>query len=169
MLAVLFFPAGPVASAHPLLSAGLVLSLFLVAAIDIATMRLPDLITLPLILAGLLFSLIIDINEPVSAALGAVAGYLLIAMLRHVWLRWKRVEGIGLGDAKLLAALGAWTGLAGLPVILLLASATGLVLSVCIALISGRPLHLTRIPFGPFLAFGGWATWWIGIGDYFLH
>lgn len=159
----MLFPAGQGAGTHLLLSAGLCLALFLAAAIDIASLRLPDLITLPLILAGLALSILTEVTEPLSSALGAAAGYGLIAGLRSVWLRWKGIEGIGLGDAKFLAGLGAWTGIEGLPPILLIASAIGLAVTLAFAALSRTQLRLAKIPFGPFLAIGGWATWWLGL------
>lgn len=137
-------------------------TLILLSAIDAATQRLPDVLTLPLIGAGLIWSGGIGWSALFLSAMGAVIGYAIIAGLNGYW-RWRRgVEGIGLGDAKLLAAGGAWCGLVGLPFILLISSAAGLLVSAFTLKAIGketRPIRTARIPFGPFLALGIWTVW----------
>lgn len=142
--------------ATPAALAGLVVCLFLwvLAVIDARTGYLPDLLTFPVVWLGLLVNLHAGFAALQEAVLGAVAGYLflwLIAMA-FVWLTSR--HGLGRGDCKLLAALGAWFGLAALPSILLLASATGL----CVALarrLAGKLQAGQPFSFGPFLAASG--------------
>lgn len=144
--------SGPVLA----ISIGLFWVLMALSLIDLATWRLPDMGTLGLVLAGLGLSLA-GLTGPVgSHALGTVLGFTCIYGLRWIWQRLRGVEAIGLGDAKLLAAAGAWLGVAALPSVLLWACLAGFVL----ALGAGRALDLRMaVPFGPALAFGFWVTW----------
>ena len=148
--------------ANPFGAVVLAATLILLSAIDAATHRLPDVLTLPLIGAGLIWSGGMGWSVLFLSALGAVIGYAIIAGLNGYW-RWRRgVEGIGLGDAKLLAAGGAWCGVMGLPFILLISSAAGLLVSAFTLKAIGKEtksIRTTRIPFGPFLALGIWFVW----------
>lgn len=142
-----------------LTSIGLFWVLLVLGLIDFATYRLPDPGTLGLVLAGLGLSLF-GLTGPVSIhALGAICGFLVIYALRWVWIRLRGVEAIGLGDAKLLAAAGAWLGVLALPSVLLWACLSGLALASLIAVRQGSCDLQTAIPFGPALAFGCWVTW----------
>jgi leader peptidase (prepilin peptidase)/N-methyltransferase len=140
----------------PALVAGLVFTWALIAAsaIDLDTQLLPDRITLPLLWLGLLvnvFGLFVDLR---SAVLGAAAGYL---MLWSVYWGFKLLagkEGMGFGDFKLLAALGAWTGWQTLPLILLVSAGSGAVIGLAGIWLAGKGRE-ARIPFGPYLAAGG--------------
>lgn len=129
-------------------------ALIAAAFIDLETQLLPDDITLPLLWLGLLANtagLYTDLN---SAVIGAVAGYL--ALWSVFWL-FKLVtgkEGMGHGDFKLLAAIGAWLGWQQLPAVILLASAVGAVVGLCLIVVLGRDRNVP-IPFGPYLAGGG--------------
>ncbi|MEL8056190.1 MAG: prepilin peptidase [Pseudomonadota bacterium] len=136
------------------ISVGLGAVLLTLAAFDMHAHILPDLLTLPLLLAGLLVNGLWPISL-LWAAIGAASGYGLIAGLRWLWLRRTGVEAIGLGDAKLLAAGGAWVGAAGLPIVLLVASSTGL----AAALLGGSYFKDKALPFGVFLALGVWVSW----------
>ncbi|MEO1188162.1 MAG: A24 family peptidase [Pseudomonadota bacterium] len=104
-------------------SLGLGTALLLLSYIDLRTGLLLDILTWPLVALGLGYAA--HQETLVSALSGAVAGYVLVAGLALTWRRMRGYEGIGLGDAKLLAAGGAWIGLPGLPLILLVASGTG--------------------------------------------
>lgn len=132
----------------------LIWALVALTAIDFDTQLLPDDITLPLLWLGLLFNLFGVFTTLSDAVLGAVIGYL---MLWGVYWLFKLVtgkEGMGYGDFKLLAALGAWLGWQMLPLIVLLSSLVGAVVGITliIALKRGRNIP---IPFGPYLAGGG--------------
>ena len=137
----------------------LFLPLAALSVIDLKTYRLPDALTLPLAAAGLLMSYLEfpGFPELTQSLLGSGAGYLFIYMVALFYRKARGREGIGLGDAKLLAAAGAWVGILYLPFILLLGSVTGLLA----ALIGKRGMATpdTMIPFGPFLATGLWLTW----------
>lgn len=142
-------------------SFGLGATLLLLSYIDLRTGLLPDLLTLPLIIAGLGYAALGGLDWRLALA-GAVIGYLLIAGLAAFWRRTRGYEGIGLGDAKLLAAGGAWVGAMLLPLILLFASAVGL---VAVLIVSKRPRPQdshAAIPFGPALCFGVWICWCAG-------
>ena len=134
----------------------LILILVYLAYIDLRTFRLPDVITLPLILSGLLVSGFSN-QGFVSfwdSAIGAILGYLSLWLLNSLYRFAKQHDGIGMGDAKLLAALGAWLGWFALPGILLIASLTGLIGGL-IWLQWNKQNHRSAFPFGPFLAIAG--------------
>jgi len=134
----------------------LILILVYLAYIDLRTFRLPDVITLPLILSGLLVSGFSN-QGFVSfwdSAIGAILGYLSLWLLNSLYRFAKQQDGIGMGDAKLLAALGAWLGWFALPGILLMASLTGLIGGL-IWLQWNKQNHHSAFPFGPFLAIAG--------------
>ena len=145
--------------------AALLLTWALVAlsAIDIDVQLLPDDITLPLMWIGLLLSLAATLPEfglpvdPRSSIIGAVAGYLSLWSVYKLfkWLTGK--EGMGYGDFKLLAALGAWFGWQMLLVIILLSAFAGAVIGVALIVLRGRDRNVP-IPFGPYLAGAGWIA-----------
>ena len=137
--------------------------LALLSAVDFKTFRLPDGLTLPLLVAGLACAAALHWQPPVTWRLGAVAGgYVFVRLVDAVYRRVRGQTGIGQGDAKLFAAAGAWTGPEGLPGTLLYACAGALLFVIALAL-SGRASAKTdRIPFGPFLAGGLWLTWIYG-------
>jgi leader peptidase (prepilin peptidase)/N-methyltransferase len=127
--------------------------------IDWRWMRLPDALTLPLLLAGLLFTLATHPATMFDHAAGAVAGYLALRGVAWCYRIVRGREGIGAGDAKLLGAVGAWLGLAWLPLVVLLAALLGIALAVALAL-SGRNMRVdTALPFGPCLAIAFWLLW----------
>jgi len=132
---------------------------------DLRTYRLPDVLTLPLLIAGLaLAGAGGGLPGLAIALLGAAMGYAVIWLLAAYW-RWRKgVEGVGLGDAKLLAAGAAWCGPMAIPLLLLMASGSGLAW-VLVAWMTGRlpgdDLGQMRLPFGPFLSLailGKWLT-----------
>jgi leader peptidase (prepilin peptidase)/N-methyltransferase len=143
------------------LAAGCVLgwTLLALAWIDALTMRLPDFLSLPLILAGLGDAVLEDPDGLTGRALGAAVGYTMFRLLAWAYRRFRHRDGLGEGDAKLLAAAGAWLGLAPLGTIVLIAALSALLYAGWLA-VSGRRLDAsTRLPFGPFLALGLWADW----------
>ncbi len=128
--------------------------------IDLEHQLLPDSITLPLLWAGLLLNHHFTLfTAPSSALWGGVAGYLALWSVYQAHHFWTGREGIGRGDFKLLAALGAWCGWELLPQILLMASLGAIVIALPLLLRkSATPVMTTAIPFGPFLAVSGWFT-----------
>ncbi len=141
--------------------AGAVLAAALIAAsvIDLRTLRLPDWITVPLAGAGVAAAHVLAWDDGLQRLLAAAAGFLALALVRDIYFRWRARHGLGLGDAKLMAAAGAWTGLAALPSVLLWACALAL---LAIAASGRRVTSATAIPFGPFLAVGTWLVWLYG-------
>jgi len=129
----------------------LIWALLALTVIDFDTQLLPDDITLPLLWAGLLLNLFSVFTDLYSAVLGAVIGYL--ALWSVYWL-FTGKEGMGYGDFKLLAALGAWMGWQLLPLIILMSSLVGAIVGIflIVALRHGRNIP---IPFGPYLACSG--------------
>ncbi len=134
----------------------LIAILVYLAYYDLRTFRLPDVITLPLILLGLLFNNLSNQRfiSSKDAIIGAILGYSCLWLLNLLYRTVKKQDGIGMGDAKLLAALGAWLGWFALPSILLMASLTGLIGGI-IWLQWNKQSHRSAFPFGPFLAIAG--------------
>jgi leader peptidase (prepilin peptidase)/N-methyltransferase len=151
--------------------AALLLTGFLVAltGIDVDHQLLPDQLTLPLLWIGLLLSLGGVFVDPVTSIIGAAVGYLSLWLVFHLFKLLTGKEGMGFGDFKLLAALGAWLGWQMLPLIILLSSlvgaVTGLILMGLKRHESGQPM-----PFGPFIAAAGWIAlvWGDQIINYYL-
>ncbi|MCG6657008.1 prepilin peptidase [Halomonas campisalis] len=140
---------------------GACLALLALAVIDLRTQLLPDLITLPLLWAGLAYQLLFQPLMLPSAVIGAMAGYL--ALWSFYWL-FKLVtgkEGMGYGDFKLLAALGAWLGWQYLPMVLILSAGVGALVGIAAQLALPR-LRGAPMPFGPFLAMAGWIALLVG-------
>jgi leader peptidase (prepilin peptidase) / N-methyltransferase len=146
-------------------AAALVLTWVLIAltGIDIDHQLLPDNMTLPLVWLGLLLSLAATIPaiglpvDPRSSIIGAVAGYLSLWSVYHAFRLLTGKEGMGYGDFKLFAALGAWLGWQMLLPIILLAAFTGAVLGILMIALRGRDRNIP-IPFGPYLAAAGWIA-----------
>jgi leader peptidase (prepilin peptidase)/N-methyltransferase len=146
------------------LAAALVFTWILIAAagIDARTQLLPDQLTLPLLWIGLLVSLLPLFVEMSQAILGAAFGYLSLWLVFWLFKLATGKEGMGYGDFKLLAALGAWMGTASLLPIILLSSLVGALVGGAILLLRGQD-RSTPIPFGPFIAAAGWL--WLVFGD----
>jgi leader peptidase (prepilin peptidase)/N-methyltransferase len=144
--------------------AALVLTWFLIALslIDLDHKLLPDNITLPLLWLGLLVALFEPNGVPLFADLrasviGAVAGYLSLWSVYQLFKLLTGKEGMGYGDFKLLAALGAWLGWQLLPLIIVLSAAVGSVVGFSLIL-TGQRSRQAEIPFGPYLAGAGWLA-----------
>ncbi len=129
-------------------------ALIALAAIDFDTQLLPDSITLPLLWLGLAFNLNGAFTDLPSAVTGAMAGYLSLWSVFWLFKLATGKEGMGYGDFKLLAALGAWLGWQLLPAIILLSSIVGALVGISLILALGRERNLP-IPFGPYLAAAG--------------
>ena len=137
-------------------------TLLALSVVDLQRQQLPDTMTLPLTWGGLLLSLV-RVDEGVlftdvgSSVIGAAAGYLTLWAVYQVFKLVTGKEGMGYGDFKLLAALGAWLGWQSLPLIILLSASAGAVVGIAGVLLLGRSRHVP-IPFGPFLAAAGLVT-----------
>ena len=130
----------------------------MLAYIDLRSGLLLDVLTLPLIAGGIGVSFLTGLGWA-SSILGAILGYGLIAGLAIYWRRSRGYEGIGLGDAKLLAAGGAWVGVFGLPVVLLIGSGVGIMSALTVSQKARSGDDQRAIPFGPSLCFAIWAVW----------
>jgi leader peptidase (prepilin peptidase) / N-methyltransferase len=136
--------------------------LLALAWIDLRRWILPDALTLPLILVGLLAALLFDPEVLAARALGAALGYIALRLIGWAYARLRGREGLGQGDAKLLAAGGAWLGAMALPQVILLAAVGALIAAAGLRL-CGTPLRAqSALPFGPFLALAIWALWLFG-------
>jgi leader peptidase (prepilin peptidase)/N-methyltransferase len=145
--------------ASPALLGALFLTWALLALtmIDYDTMLLPDSITLPLLWLGLLFNLFEVFTSLMDAVIGAMAGYLVLWTVYWLFKLATGKEGMGFGDFKLLAALGAWLGWQALPMIILLSSFVGAVLGILLMWLQKRGKDIP-MPFGPYLAIAGWIA-----------
>jgi leader peptidase (prepilin peptidase)/N-methyltransferase len=137
--------------------------------IDADTQLLPDDITLPLLWIGLIANLGGTFTDLKSAILGAVLGYLALWAVYWCFKIFTGKEGMGYGDFKLLAALGAWLGWQMLPLIILLSAAVGAVVGIVGILIAGRGRE-ARIPYGPYLAAAGFIAllWGRNLNEWYL-
>jgi leader peptidase (prepilin peptidase)/N-methyltransferase len=143
--------------------------LITLAAIDANEKLLPDQLTLPLLWLGLLINIDGTFVPLSEAVIGAVSGYLFLWTIYWLFKLATGKEGMGYGDFKLLAALGAWLGWQMLPLIVLLSSALGAIVGLCMILFRNRGRN-SQIPFGPFLASAGWIAmiWGDNIVSWYL-
>jgi leader peptidase (prepilin peptidase)/N-methyltransferase len=139
--------------------------------IDLDKMLLPDQLTLPLLWLGLLLNLQGTFSSLQDAVIGAACGYLILWSLYWAFKLLTGKEGMGYGDFKLLAALGAWLGWQALPLILILSSLVGAIVGITMLALR-RHQQGTPIPFGPYLAMAGWIAllwgerlthWYLGL------
>ena len=133
-------------------------TLLALAWIDWLHLRLPDSLTLPLLLAGLAATWILQPEAIGAHALGAALGFLSLEALARIYRRLRGREGIGRGDAKLLGAAGAWLGWQALPWVVLLAALAGLALVLGLRLRGVKLDAASALPFGPCLAVAIWAV-----------
>lgn len=137
------------------------MTLLALAVIDFRTYLLPDILTLPLLWAGLLYQLFFQPFLLTNAVIGAMGGYLILWSFFWAFKLLTGKEGMGHGDFKLLAALGAWLGWTFLPLLLLLSAGLGAIVGI-IAQASFPRLRGAPLPFGPFLAIAGWVCLLVG-------
>ena len=142
-----------------MVSAVLGATLVVLSVIDVEHLRLPNAMTLPLIAAGLLHTYIAEATALASHAAAAAAGYISLGIIDWLYRHLRGMSGIGLGDAKLFAASGAWLGLVALPSVLMLAATLGLALAAALYFSGANLSARTRLPFGPCLAMGFWIVW----------
>jgi leader peptidase (prepilin peptidase)/N-methyltransferase len=133
--------------------------LLTLAWIDWQWMRLPDVLTLPLLLAGLGATVLRQPDTVSDHAAAAALAYLALRVLALGYRRLRGREGLGAGDAKLLAAAGAWLGIMSLPWVLLLAAGAGLAAALALVCMGRRIEAGTALPFGPWLALAMWLLW----------
>ena len=133
--------------------------LLALAWIDLRRGLLPDALTLPLIVAGLAAAAAVDPGSLLDRVVGAVLGYLALWGIAAAYRALRRREGLGMGDAKLLAAAGAWLGATALPQVILLAALAALAAAAVLQLRGARLHRHSALPFGPFLALATWAIW----------
>ena len=145
-------------------------ALIALTCIDIDHQLLPDNITLPLLWTGVLFNLFANYTTLEASILGAMAGYLSLWLVYHVFRLVTGKEGMGYGDFKLLAALGAWMGWSSLPMIILLSSLVGAIVGISLIAVKKHQRQVP-IPFGPYLAAAGWLAfiWGDKINNAYLH
>ncbi|HEY5339243.1 MAG TPA: A24 family peptidase [Rhizomicrobium sp.] len=170
-----FYPGIELASFMPVLWAAsvmagwsLVLSavlgwmLLALGLIDWCTRRLPNFLTFALLATGLVATLLFDRPAFADHLIGAAVGYAVFAIIAWLYRKARGFDGLGGGDARLLAALGAWVSWQGLPIVILLAAL------LCLGYVGGRAIWrgriatTERVPFGPFLALAGWIVWLYG-------
>jgi len=132
-------------------------ALIALSFIDVDHQLLPDSITLPLLWLGIVFNLFATYTDLQSSVIGAMAGYLSLWLVFHGFKLATGKEGMGYGDFKLLAALGAWLGWILLPSIILLSSLVGAIIGISLILLRQHQRDIP-IPFGPYLAAAGWLA-----------
>lgn len=130
--------------------------------IDVRSWLLPDVLTLPLVIVGLAAAALFDPEQLVDRSLGAVVGYVSLLAIAVLYRMLRGRDGLGRGDAKLLAASGAWLGALALPQVILLAAFSALVAVACLRLAGVRLGAQSALPFGPFLALATWLLWLCG-------
>jgi leader peptidase (prepilin peptidase) / N-methyltransferase len=158
-LAVALWAAFVVPGWIALASAALGWTLLTLAVIDQRHEILPDVLTLPLIPAGLLVAWAIDPGRLADHVIGAAAGFLVFAAIAWTYHRLRGREGLGRGDAKLLAAAGAWLGWQALPSVVVIGAVSALALALARAAAGAKLSAGMRIAFGPYLALGFWLVW----------
>lgn len=143
-------------------SCGLGWVLLALGAMDLRDFVLMDVLTLPLMVAGLLVGYLLNGDAVLWHLAGAVGGFALMVGVGAVYQQLRGREGLGFGDAKLMAAAGAWTGLVGLGTVLLYGSLLTIALAGLLRQTGREVGTLTPLPFGAGLAAGLWLTWLYG-------
>jgi leader peptidase (prepilin peptidase)/N-methyltransferase len=137
-------------------------TLLALAVMDVRTFRLSDALTLPLIAGGILAAWLLEPSRLFDHLLGAATGWLGFVLVDYLYRLVRHRRGIGLGDAKLLAAGGAWLGWQGLGSVLLIASFSALLVILVMHLAGRRMRAQTPLAFGAFLSLGIWIVWLYG-------
>ncbi len=130
--------------------------------VDLKTYRLPNPVTLTLTAVGLAVTYVLNTADLLAHTLAAVGSFAFLAGANFIYRAIRGHDGIGGGDAKLLAAAGAWTGPEGALAVLLLSTLFALAAFATSALLGRMPKPQTRLPFGPFLGLAFWITWLFG-------
>lgn len=133
------------------------------AASDLRRYRLPDRLTLALGITGLGFAALLDRTAVPDRVIGAALGYAAFALIAAGYRHVRGRDGLGAGDAKLMAGGGAWVGWQGLPSVVLVGAVAALAATLVLAKLRRRDLApTTRVPLGAYLAAGIWVTWALG-------
>jgi leader peptidase (prepilin peptidase)/N-methyltransferase len=147
------------------ISCALAWMLLLLGLVDALAFRLPDVLTLPLLLAGVAVAWWLPEHDLFGHVIAAVLGAGVFFAISAIYLKTRGQEGLGLGDAKLAGAAGAWLGWQALPYVILLASAAGLIWAGIAVMRRGKTALRERIPFGVALCFAIWIAWLYGTPD----
>ena len=137
-------------------------ALLALGAMDVRSLILADVVTLPLTAAGLLVIAVVNSPQIWLHAAGAMAGFALMIAVAFAYRKLRGREGLGFGDAKLMAAAGAWTGLEGLGSVLLYAVASGIAIATLMRMRGETVGAASEIPFGAGIALGLWLVWLYG-------
>lgn len=137
-------------------------TLIALAVVDVQHHILPDFLTLSLVPIGLAVAAAEAPTTIVDHAIGMMVGFVFVAIVRQLYWFVRRREGIGLGDAKLLAAAGAWVAWQGLPSVVLIAACFGLGVTLLRSARSGHISVIEAVPFGAYLCLGIWVVWLYG-------
>jgi len=143
---------------------GLGWTLLALAWIDLEHFWLPDVLTLPLLVAGLVVAWLQAPWTLTDRAAGAIAGYLAFRIIGRLYELLRKREGLGQGDAKLLAAAGAWLGWQPLPMLVLVAALAAIGMALVARRRGAALTGATALPFGPALAAAFWGVWLVGVG-----
>jgi leader peptidase (prepilin peptidase)/N-methyltransferase len=130
--------------------------------VDVLDFRLPDVVTFPLIVGGLMLSLWLPDHDPLSHVIGAVAGFAVLYAIAILYRHARGREGLGLGDAKLTAAAGAWLSWQALPSVVLVACAIAFAWVGVSVIFRGKGVLAQRIAFGVPLSLAFWLVWLYG-------
>lgn len=136
--------------------------LLTLAVIDARHLLLPDVLTLPLLVAGLSVAAWIDGAALHEHAIGAVAGFAVFWLIARGYRLVRGREGLGMGDAKFLAAAGAWVSWQGLPSVVFIGAASALALTLIRIALGATSAAAQKIPFGTYLCLGTWLVWLYG-------
>ena len=136
--------------------------LLALAIIDWRFFLLPNVLTISLLTTGFVATSMLNPGTLVDHFIGAIVGFVLLAGLGSLYRLFRARDGLGLGDAKLLGAIGAWVSLDSVPSVLVLAAVTGLIVALGLS-VRSREFELTmKVPFGTCLAAAGWLVWLYG-------
>lgn len=142
-------------------------TLLVLATVDALALRLPDVLTLPLIAAGLVVSWFLPERDLLGHAIGAAVGFASFWSIAALYRATRGQDGLGMGDVKLAAAAGAWLGWQALAFVVLIACAVGLVWVGLAVMRRGRTALEESIPFGVALTFAIWLIWLYGLPEVF--
>lgn len=136
--------------------------LLALAVIDWRHLLLPNVLTVPLVAMGLAAAYLLNKDQFSDHLIGAAVGYVFVEIIAYTYKHLRHREGIGRGDAKLLAAAGAWVGWEGLPSVVLIAAVVALLITLAKSFFDKSLSATQRVPFGSYLCLGLWLVWLYG-------